>query len=338
MKERSHSASIAWRTRIDGELLRLRNTASAVKGPLSDDEWTALLGDGTVVDLDQRRKTATTVAEKVALWRRAHRINERIPTSLLSSQERKHASRHRAWHQDAVSDVLAWHAEQKSDYRFGVKQFRNDVLAGRLLEIEQIAKWVEDHAKRDGRPVAAATVSDGPTTRSVETLAYARPGSEWMHRVAVKAGGTLHQLRAVTNRLKEFYGWDEAQAAAFVLTGRTPLVHSIRATVTTSSPLLVRSRIKLSIDPSTTSREVADYYRRVRKEAFGRIRRLGEKNARLAAFTARLPDDLALTEQMHRWNCQCLAWRKPGWRFRHPSRFITEAQRSVDRLVELRKA
>ena len=145
-------------------------------------------------------------------------------------------------------------------------------------------------------------------------------------------------LRGIARRLVEFYGWDEAQATVFVLTGVTPLTHAIRATVTTSSPLRVRSRIKMSIDPSTTPREVADYYRHVRQEAFGRIRRLGEKHARLAAFAARLPEKMDSKEQLREWNVQCVKWRKPKWKFSHPSRFRIEAQTALDRLVELGKA
>ncbi|MEE8542511.1 MAG: hypothetical protein V3S94_01485 [Gammaproteobacteria bacterium] len=137
--------------------------------------------------------------------------------------------------------------------------------------------------------------------------------------------------------MADFYGWDEAQATVFVLTGITPLTHAIRASVATCSPLLVRSRIKMSIDLSTTPREVADYYRRVRHETFGRIRRLGEKHARLAAFVVRLPKQMNHTEQMKAWNDQCLAWRNPKWKFSHTSRFRVEAQRALDRLVELGK-
>jgi hypothetical protein len=297
------------------------------------------LDDGTIVELDQRRKSAANVAGKVGLWRRVYRINERFAEPFISGSNRQRGSRHLAWHETAVSDVLACHAEQETLHRFGVRQFRNDFLGGRLLPLDKVAKWVEEHATRDGPPVAATRLdSEGNESRGVATLGYARPGSEWMQRVAVRTGGSLDRLRAVAKRLKDFYDWDEAQATVFVLTGCTPLIHAIRATVMISSPLLVRSRIKLSIDPSTTPREVADYYRQVRQEAFGRVRRLGEKHARLAAFVARLPVDLTMAQQMQQWNQQCVAWKRRKWQYKHPSRFKTEAQQSLDRLVELGKA
>lgn len=339
MARRRQALSADWRTQIDRELLHRYKATSGISRPLSDDEWAAVLDDGTFGELNERRKSAASVADKVALWRRAHNINERLPVPFVSSPHRQRGSRHLAWHQAAVSDVLACHAEQETQHRFGVREFRNDLLGGRLLPIDHVARWVEEHATRDGPAVAATRFgSDGSKSRGVETLGYARPGSDWMHRVAVRTGGTLDRLRVVAKRLENFYDWDEAQATVFVLTGLTPLIHAIRATVTTSSPLLVRSRIKLSIDPSTTPREVADYFRHVRQEGFGRIRRLGEKHARLAAFVVRLPDGLTSAEQMRQWNEHCVAWKRRKWRFKHPSRFSTEAQRSLDRLVELGKA
>ncbi len=326
-----------WRTQIDHELFRHhKGTDGSVRGPISDDEWAAILDDGTIGELEQRGKSAANVADRIVLWRRAHRTDERLAEPFVSGPNRRAGSRHIDWHEMAVSDVLACHAEQETQHRFGVRQFRNDLLGGRLLKINEVAKWVEEHKTRDGPPVASTRVGyDDSKSRGVSTLGYVSPGSDWMQRVAVRTGGTLDRLRVIAKRLEDFYGWDEAQATAFVLTGSPPLMHAIRATVTTASPLLVRSRIKLSIDPSTTPREVAEHYRHVRKEAFGRVRRLGEKHARLAAFVAGLADDLTTTAQMHQWNQHCAAWKRRKWQFKYPSRFKTEAQHSLDRLVEL---
>jgi hypothetical protein len=156
-----------------------------------------------------------------------------------------------------------------------------------------------------------------------------------MHRVVVVAGGILDRLRYTASQLEAFYGWDQAQATTFVPTGVTPLAHAIRAKVSISSPLLVRSTITMTISQSSTPSEVADYYRRVRRESFGRIRRLSERHARLAAFAAQLPSDSSPADQMRRWNAQRVTWKKRKWQFRYSSRFATEAQRAIDRLVEL---
>jgi hypothetical protein len=313
---------------------------SGVAGALTDDEWAALLDEGGIRKLQEGTRTLKNVVDKVLLWRRVYRINE-PPPALLGGRPRGRRNSHLSWHQESVSDVLAVHAELETEHRFGVREFRADVLDGRLLSLNQVGHWIEQRAaNRVGVPRSPAGRPEvaGEAARGVETLGYARPDSKWMHRVVIEPGSVLARLRSIARRLADFYGWDEAQATVFVLTGVTPLTHAIRATVSTSSPLLVRSRIKMSIDPSTTPREVADYYRRVRQEAFGRIRRLGEKHARVAAFAARLPQAMDSKEQLKEWNDQCVKWRKPNWKFSHPSRFRVEAQKALDRLVELGKA
>jgi hypothetical protein len=327
---------VSLRTEIDRLLAR---GPSGVAGALTDDEWAVLLDEEDIRGLQVGTRTLKNVVDKVLRWRRVYRLNE-PPPALLGARSRGRKNTHLGWHQESVSDVLAAHAERETEHRFGVREFRADILNRRLLALDQVGDWVEQRSTSPvGVPRSPAARADvgGRTTRGVETLAYARRGSKWMHRVVVEPSSVLARLRSITRRLVEFYGWDEAQATVFVLTGVTPLTHAIRATVTTASPLLVRSRIKMSIDPSTTPREVADYYRHVRREAFGRIRRLGEKHARLAAFAARLPETDS-TEQLREWNEQCVKWRKPKWTFSHPSRFRIEAQKALDRLVELGKA
>jgi hypothetical protein len=313
---------------------------SGLSDALTDDEWAALLDEGAIRELQEGTRTSRNLVDRVHLWRRVYRLNE-PPPALLGPRPRGRRNTHLSWHQESVSDVLAVHAELETEHRFGVREFRAEVLDGRLLSLDQAGHWIEQAAANRGgilrSPTARAEVA-GHTALGVETLGYARADSKWMHRVVVEPGSVLARLRSIARRLADFYGWDEAQATAFVLTGVTPLTHALRATVSTSSPLLVRSRIKMSIDPSTTPREVADYYRRVRQEAFGRIRRLGEKHARLAAFAARLPQAMDSNEQLKKWNDQCVKWRKPKWKFSHPSRFRIEAQKALDRLVELGKA
>src|SRR5262245_49331575 len=60
--------------------------------------------------------------------------------------------------------------------------------------------------------------------------------------------------------------------------------------------------------------------------------------SRSRAFAARLPEKMDSKEQLREWNDQCLKWRKPKWKFSHPSRFRIEAQTALDRSVELGKA
>jgi hypothetical protein len=319
-------STAAWRKAID-EALRRETGGSTTNRPLSDDEWVAVEGGISANDRASPDSIAA-IARQVVLWRRVAQADCRQFVG-----RRRPGQTGIDWTEEATSDVLAAHAEQETEHRFGVKAFRAECLGTHLLTLADVPGWIRSrvNAEKMNRP-------EPGTNRArprLLTLAYAGPGSDFMQRVVVAPGGTLERLREIAARLEAFYGWDQAQATTFVLTGMTPIVHAIRGTVSVSSPLTVRSKITLTISPSCTPREVADYYRRVRRQNFGRIRRLGERHARLAAFAAQLPPDLSLSEQMRRWNAQCASWRRPTWRFQHPSRFTTEAQRAVHRLVDL---
>ena len=147
----------------------------------------------------------------------------------------------------------------------------------------------------------------------------------------------LDRLREISERLANFYGWDEAQATVFVLTGITPLHRAMRAEARFSDPLPARSRITLTIDPKVTPREIADYYRAIRRDLFGgrRLRRLSAKHARLAVFAAQQPDDSTPAAQRARWNQECRAWKRPKWRYQETTRFKRDCQQALDRLEGL---
>ncbi len=238
------------------------------------------------------------------------------------------------WHEEALSDVLAIHAGQEpSEIRnaedralvrsLGVAAFRHEVLGGQLVSLEQIGAWIQDMVKREG-----------PARRSAR-LAYGVPWSPRVQHERARYGGTLDRLRKISERLAMFYGWDTSQATVFVLTGVTPRLDVARAHVQCSDPLPARSRISLTIDPKMAPQEVADYYRAVRSEVFGkrRFRRLSEKHARLSVFRARQPMNRALDAQRTQWNRECR--HRKDWKYEHTSLFVRDSQQALDRLTGL---
>ena len=142
-------------------------------------------------------------------------------------------------------------------------------------------------------------------------------------------GGRFDRLRRVGEALAAYYDWHPEGARLFVLTGGIPMVQALRASVRKASPLSARSRIVLTIDPSCTPAEIATAYRTIRREQFGRLRRLSTKHATLALFVA--------TRQHLSWRQQMVAWNRtasPHDRYRFPSVFARDAQLAVDRSVE----
>src|SRR5207248_344172 len=94
------------------------------------------------------------------------------------------------------------------------------------------------------------------------------------------------------------------------------------------APLVLgRPRITLAIDPSCTPREVTAAYRTVRRERFGRLKRLSKKHAQLATFAA-THYKLSAAEQLTTWN------RKMP-QYRYLSVFKRDRDRATERLLRV---
>jgi len=114
----------------------------------------------------------------------------------------------------------------------------------------------------------------------------------------------------------------------FVLTDATPLLLAETVTVPLISALPCIGRIKITIDPITTPRELAQRYAKLRAKLLGRKpRQLSEKHLRLAGFTAAKYGELD-HNVMETWNRNF-----PTWRYRRFSIFSRDARRAVDRLL-----
>jgi hypothetical protein len=151
--------------------------------------------------------------------------------------------------------VLAILCAKEAEADPDVVAFRKEVLRGRLLQVEDVEGWLEEHAKADG---------PGKSERGsqIQVLAYAIPADRWERCIPTAASRVLERLRQIVERLSERYRWQEAQATIFVLTGRTPLVPPAEAKIE-------REAIVLTVDPSLTPRQVANYYRQFKKEILG---------------------------------------------------------------------
>lgn len=216
----------------------------------------------------------------------------------------------------AQSVILAAQAAKDSE----VIGFRQEVLAGELLDWDELQAFLERSDKTLAKTIMvtmvvpsdtpiefhkAQQITGTPVKLEALVLAYGVPGSEWTHRVGVVRGGTLGRLKEVCSNLVNTYGWTEAQACVFVLTGVTPLVSRVRSTtsLTSRSP---GARIELSVDPTVTPKELSDNYRSVRNRLLGaRHRSPSTKHLRLAAFMATRSEEESWTDLLDAWNKQC---------------------------------
>lgn len=252
----------------------------------------------------------------------------------------------------ALCEVLAIQAARRPD----VQAFRAEILGGQLIPREEIPAWLERQAANDGEPTMLLTVTAAVTkdalppigARFQEQLAAAQravtagqpvryreeapaivyPTKDGAMQVTpVAFGGALWRLKNLAQSLAKEYGWQEAQAVAFVLSGSVPLTSRGRVQLkfTKSGP-----RIVLEVDPRLSRTEVARIYGRWRSRVFrGADKPIERKAGRLAVFAEQYRDSgLSWRELMALWNRQ-----QPAWQYRETVVFARDCQVAWQRVT-----
>jgi hypothetical protein len=331
---------------------------------LTDAEWSWLKDRRRVADcLEDIERGASNAVNDLIEEVRGLPSRAGQPTDAPSMVEKRTPARARERRaarsrMEALSALLAREAAQEPE----VLAFREDVLKGQLIDHAQIEQWITEQGEKDGTasswlselliPEGTRTDFDGPAITfdpplvierldprqgdtfgvKSETLAYGAPGKAWTQRVLVHSGGVLDHLRHLGEDLERRYNWQPAQATVFVLTGKMPLIPTIRTTRSFRGPLSGTSRIVLDIDPTVTAQEVAEQYRQVRREMIrGRARPLSEKHSQLAFFSAGRPDGEPWVGRMAVWNDE-----HPEWRYEQVSNFTRDARRAERQLLQPR--
>jgi hypothetical protein len=239
-------------------------------------------------------------------------------------------------HEWAVSRVMAALASRDETVGHGrdVLAFRTEVLKGKLLLYEEkpIQDWITAAAEKQGVVMTLGDLAPGRFRRFLE---YITPDVGWVQRIPVAKHSDLERLLELSVKLTEFYPWSQSQAATFVLTGIMPHVDSLQTEASLKTPLYVRSRVHLTVDPLCTPQEVAAAYVSARRDLLpfvkGRLRRLSERHATLAVFVFGR-EERPNREVLEAWNRWCDQNSK-SWRYEHVSQFSRDAQQAMDRLL-----
>ena len=326
--------------------------------PLPEETWQFLLERDYVNEIEQGFNTIPEVAAEVRQLRRAfgQRVPEPDDATLMLDRKPNGPERNSLTRRlRAISVLLAYDAEQDPL----VVDFRTSVLGGQLLRSEEVEDWIKQQAIADGKPTqllnGVPLPSDAecqwdrtaggwftnppividrqhPTLGriSVKLLAYGVPEDPWQRVVKTTVGGVLEKLRQVSGYLAKQYGWQDAQATLFVLTGNIPAVSAIRAKIQ-FRPFPVTTRITLTVDPTLTPREVAKHYGNVRQKVLRkRYRSLTEKHIGLAMFSATRPEEETWAERMAAWNKEYPKWR---YMFEQVSNFRRDCLQAQRRLL-----
>lgn len=325
--------------------------------PIKNKVWNDLMTDRWVHEVEEGEADIAALARRVrrlvGIYGDAYSSKVDTPRTVPSSRGEPEAKGSRG-REEVISRLLA--ADATNDQR--VRAFRAEVLDDSQLNRDEVEAWIERQAQADGPPSAWLSVpvppeynlkasEKGATTEPPLTVSDERPAvlvqrrylsylshsespdSDPRREVPTADAGALGRLRQLSEALALRYGWDEALATNFVLTGEIPLAPLIETRTSVPHPLTALARISLTIDPALSPREVADHYRRIRGEIVGaRHRKQGEKHMRLATFTAARPAGESLRKSMAAWNKEY-----PRWKQKTESNFGRDCKRAIKRLL-----
>lgn len=275
----------------------------------------------------------------------------------ISADDRQAAVSESQTRAHALSILIADSASQDEK----VRRFREDILDGGLLKLNEVESWIEKEGRADkhaGRsslllnkvpvprehnlsqeqnnhflnPPLTLEALNPLTTRHRKILEYLVPDDECVRKVPVAIGGALERLQTLCERLAQNYQWHPAQATLFVLTGHTPLISVLSGKVQPSRMESVTglSRIVLTIDPMVPPARVRAAYEQIRQKIVGkRHREMRERQIRLAVFTKLSPEEEPWGERMDKWNKIV----SDKWGYRSTSNFKRDAEKAVERLL-----
>ncbi len=334
-----------------------RDLERKLGGALPEPAWAFLVERGWVADVRMADMPIDELVKETRVHLRAwgHPLHARTAAPrMLASNRPEKAAKTVPGRQEVIARLLATEAGRDEE----VRSFREDVLRGSEVKPVGVEGWIKRQAQEDGPPRLWLTVPvpTGYKVRSFTTFATTEPpltiseetpailiqrrylsyisllggmDEDPTREVPTAEGGVLERLRQLSEALARHYGWDEALATNFVLTGEVPLVPSVEIRGSYPSNFRTLARISLTVDPALSPREVADHYRRVRAEIVGgRHRELSEKHMRLATFTAARPASETLRQRMVAWN------RKyPDWRYKTETNFGRDCKQAIQRLL-----
>ncbi|MBN1629918.1 MAG: hypothetical protein JW990_09150 [Thermoleophilia bacterium] len=312
-----------------------------LRGPLADSEWRGVVGEGMCEEMIDGCENAIGIA---ADWvRRMRRYGlggqspkpEPHPRFLESPFARKR--------QEALAQVIALEAAR--DQR--VRSFRREVLHDKLLSLAGIETWVATQAESEHGPTAYVMIPAPAGTRPGDTLTvparslrshrdlltYPVAEADHVTTRAVCIGGTLDRLRRLSDSLAGEFGWQKAEAVAFILTGAVPYWQTLTTTVKICSGPPVLCRIALEVDPATSYAEVAESYRRLQQRFIGsrQYRSQSEKHLNLAVFLHAHQPQPKWAHLMSNWNREHPD--RPVWQYSNWRTFARDAAKAHERLL-----
>jgi hypothetical protein len=302
--------------------------------PLSDREWQLIDNQGLLSRVREGKMDPAGVAAHVTQWRIATGAHQTTSAPSTPPAPKFRADPARKAREDLLSYFLSIIAARLSP----VETFRREVLSNGMLKVADVEAWIEKHARAEGYtltleiPVRPDEQGSKQTDRSVTLSAEWPAKLQWLkyilpdqksQSVRTAAGGVLDRLRLASEHVTAQTGVPEAYATLFILCDSPLPFFSCdqRLVIASTDTCSALNRIELSIDPTLSPRQVAEVYRWLRAQVFGkrRYRAMSEKHIRLALFTLSRGSDEPLKNAMAAWNRENK--KRPRWCYRHESNF-----------------
>lgn len=253
----------------------------------------------------------------------------------------------RLWALTRIMAVLANRDEE-------VQRFREEVLGGRLLSPEEVPKWIEEQAKKEGHTITVSfnvsieknqeveeferqavehakhALESGQYGMKLTLLSYLAPPSTWQKHIPIRKDGVLGRLKQLAKKFDGF--WGEAQAVWLILTGEALPIPSAKTSLTFRTRGV--PRITLEVSPHLKPEAVAALYAQARRGDFldfppasKKTRRpLTEKHLTLAVFA--VEEEGSWQELLNRWN-----EKYPQWQYKEKRTFARDAKAAYRRVT-----
>ncbi len=297
-------------------------------------------GDITLDDL------AYEIDGYAATMRLSKKTRRKSGSSHADSEPTERPGNHRA---HALNAIFAIEAAT----RIEATEFRTEHLAAGLVDISEVAAWIEQTAESDGPATAWITVPEKALddamladqaalgrlpgySEDTHFLRYVTDGARYTHAIPMNHDGVLAHLADAAHWIAVRYGWTEAATATFILTGLPPAAVGIRAKTIGPWPASkVSRRIELDIPLTATSEEVAEAFLRLRDEILGdqpkSRRSFTKRTADLAVFAREHSTGYTWEEAMTIWNRH--QSQTDGKRYDNTAQFTRDSRAAYERVA-----
>ncbi len=245
----------------------------------------------------------------------------------------------------ALSDILAVLGAGNED----IKEFREEVLSGQLLQPEEVPAWIEAASERGCQGLTEESIKQvnliADSLRKIhpdlsvrpdkDVLSYNDPASDgWLRRIAISNAGVLGRLKKLAKKYEAF--WPEAGAVQFILTGKAPPIS--QASVRHKLNSYGLNKIVLEVSPHLSGDKVRSLFLQEKQRSLGfkgmlaggkrksKTRRLNPESMDLAVLAAETPGPWP--RKMDKWN-----YKFPALKYKHPSTFEVDCKAAFERVT-----